>query len=122
MSIYWQNKVKLQEAMTMDLKQTIRVWLISGLHIDVEGIPENIISVQTIVIKSSENNNLAVAVQWTTKEDRNFTVENIGPFYLPLPEEHLSYTKVVARISTLEELNDKFPQLFEMEGSLFALR
>lgn len=122
MSIYWQNKVKLQEAMTMDLKQTIRVWLIYGLHINVEGVPENIIYVQTMVIKSSENNNFAVAVQWTTKEDRNSSVENAGPFYLPLPEELLSYTKVVARISTLEELKDKFPQLFEMEGSLFALR
>lgn len=122
MSTYWQNKVKLQESMTMDHKQTIRLWSIYGLHIDVVGIPENIIYVQTMIIKSSEHKNFAVAVQWTTKEDRNSTVENVGPFYLPLPEEHLSYTKVVARISTLEELKDKFPQLFEIDGSLFALR
>ena len=40
MSSYNQEHIKLQDAMTMELKQGIRVWEVSGIHINEKNIPE----------------------------------------------------------------------------------
>lgn len=121
MSYYEQDNIKLHEAMTMELKQTVRVWSIPGIHVEVEKLPENATDIKTLASKIS-GGTFAVAVEWTVEKE---TKPDVGFSKLLVFSDQGTgeYMKVVARrISTLEELQNKFPQLFELEGSLFAFR
>ena len=121
MSYYEQDNIKLHEAMTMELKQTLRVWSVPGIHVEVEKLPENATNIKTLAAKCSDGN-FAVAVEWTAKEETKPDVES-SKLSLSFDKGPGEYMKRVARkISTLEELQNKFPQLFELEGFLFALR
>ena len=95
--------IALQEAMTMPLTQSVRVWHIPGLHIEDEDIPKNA-DVQTTFVMKTHRGHIEVGI--------NYTVEVEGDVN--------SYTGIVAEVSALEELKDKFPKLFELNGSLYA--
>ena len=99
---YYQDNIKLEEAMTMDLTQSIRAWILQGLHVQDEDIPENANVQSTVVIKFPEGH-LLLGIQWTVEGDKMIQISDLAEF------------------STLEELKDKFPNLFELEGSLCAI-
>lgn len=98
---YHQYNVKLHEAMTMYLSQSVRVWNVSGLHVKAEELPENATVSMTYVVKFPEGN-IQLKILWTIKGNL------------------MTYTSLVADVSALEELKDKFPKLFELEGTLYA--
>lgn len=98
--------VRLEEAMTMDIEQPCRVWSVSGLHVEDEDIPKDANVKSTIVAKSFDGERWAVGVDFSTVSDDN-TVPNY-------------FIGTIAEFSSLEELRKTFPQLFELEGELFA--
>lgn len=102
MPIYNQDNVKLQEAMTMGgLTQIVRIWFTSGLHVEYGDIPQGANALATGVMKSS-NGKILIAVKWNGKEDTSICVSG------------------VAEVSDLEELQERFPHLFELEGTFYA--
>ena len=119
MSVYQQSKVKLHQALSMDIEQSSRIWFIPGLHVNLEGLPKNATRIKTMVIKSSSSK-FAVAVELVAKKEAKPDDKKVGEFLLPLNEAPKAYIKIVAKFSSLEELKEEFPQLFELEGFLFA--
>ena len=118
MSFYQQDNIKLQEALTMDVEQSLRIWYVTGLYAKVEDIPENATRIKTLVLKTS-NGIFAVAVEWFAK--KKVDSKNVNKFFLPYDEGWKNYTKLVAKFSKIEELQNTFPQIFELEGYLYAL-
>ena len=102
MSSYEQDSIKLKEAMTMALSQRIRVWSIPGLRIKVDNLPEKATVQKTFVMLTS-NGNWQVGLELTVEGE---TGESI---------------LLVLKCSSLQELLDKIPELFEVDGSLYAL-
>ena len=51
MSYYYNECVKLKDAMTMNLKQTIRFWNVPDLQVNGELLPENALVNATFVMK-----------------------------------------------------------------------
>lgn len=98
---YHKYNIHLEEAMTIPLTQSVRVWDISGLHIEAEDIPKNANVKKTFVMKLREGK-IRLGVEWTVEGELGSS--------MPL----------IAEFSALEELKDKFPKLFELEGSLYA--
>ena len=98
---YYQDNIKLEEAMTMDLTQRVRAWDLQGLHVQDENIPKNANVKTTFVMKFPEGH-LMLGIYWTVEGDL------------------MIHMDAVAEVSTLEELKDKFPNLFELEGNLCA--
>lgn len=124
--------IKLEEAMTMKATEDVRLWNVFGLHFKddevcesacgvrrrVKRYCENVCGIQTYVMMSKDAK-FFVYVCWKTQKERVPYVKN-GKIYLPFDEETEEHTKVVAEISSLEELKNKFPKLFELEGIMFA--
>ena len=124
--------IKLEEAMTMEATEDVRLWNVFGLHFKddqiceskcggrrrVKRYCENVCGIQTYVMMSKDAK-FFVYVCWKTQKERVPYVED-GKIYLPFYEESEEHTKVVAEISSLEELKNKFPKLFELEGMMFA--
>lgn len=96
-----QDNIRLHEAMTQELKHRVRVWDIPGLQVEVQGLPENAIVSATAVMKS-RTRDYQLLVNYNIAGDKG------------------SYTREVTTFSTLEELQEKYPQLFELEGQLYA--
>ena len=101
MSSYHQHNIKLQEAMTMDLKQLVRVWDLPGLHVEDEDIPKDA-NVSTTFVMKFPDERIQLGIFWTVKSDK------------------ATHSGVIAEVSKLEELQEKFPHLFEINGNLFA--
>ncbi len=98
---YYRDNIKLQEAMDMELKYNIRVWAIVGLYFEIQDIPQNVNVSKTFVRKNSDKD-IVVEIEW----------HFVGA------EE--TYIAPVKEFSKLEEVQRKFPQLFELIGSLYA--
>ena len=96
-----ERNIKLEEAMTRDLTQSVRVWYLQGLHVQDEAIPENA-NVQTTFVLKYPEGNFHLGIQWTVKGD------------------FMTRSGAVAEVSRLDELKEKFPNLFDLEGSLYA--
>ena len=96
-----QENVRLREAMTQELKHQVRAWDVPGLQVEVEELPENATVSRTAVMKST-NRDYQLLVSYTIEGDLK------------------SYMGEIATFSTLEELQEKHPQLFELDGYLFA--
>lgn len=94
------EKVRLEKAMTMELKQHFRTWQISGLPIEYKYIPEGANVEYTIVMPNYERSIFSVGVQFTSNKE--------------------TYIYNVAEFSSLEEMQKTFPHLFELEGDLYA--
>ena len=97
----YQYHIKLQKAMTMDISQSVRVWDVAGLHVTAEDIPENANVQKTFVMKSREGK-IRLGIEWNVEGDLGV------------------YMGIIAEVSALEELKEKFPKLFELEGSMYA--
>lgn len=95
------KNIKLEEAMTIELTQRVRLWILQGFHIQANGIPKNA-NVQATYVQQSSKCYICLAIKWTIDGD---------------PSSHFS---IVDKFNTLEELKDKFPKLFEFEGNLYA--
>lgn len=102
MSYYYNECVKLKDAMTMNLKQTIRLWNVPGIHVKEEILPENALVNATFVMKLTDGS-LYVGVDWETDEDEE------------------SYMSTVGEFKTLDELQEKFPSLLDLYGCLSAI-
>ena len=102
MSSYEHDNLKLKEAMTMDLSQRIRVWNIPGLHVKVDNLPEKATVQKTFVMMTS-NGNWQVGLEYTVEGETG------------------KYIGLVLKCSSLQELLDKMPELFEVAGDLYAL-
>lgn len=114
---YPDKDIRLQKAMTKDIEQNVRVWFISGLHVELEDIDENAIGINTLVTKV-ENIGVWVLLQWNRKtEPKHFTIAG-RRFVSELDKGFEKCTRVVAKLSTVEELKNKFPNLFELDGTL----
>lgn len=101
--MFYMHNIKLQEAMTKELTHETRVWSVFGLHVEVKDISENFTVAKTVVIKGN-GKTVAVSIEGTAIEEK-------GTFY---------QMKDVFSFSSLEELQKKCPQLFELEGLLIA--
>ena len=98
---YHEKNIRLQEAMTKELKNPMRVWSVDGIHAETQGLPENAKVKETFVMKAGRE-----------KYTLGFNVET--------HECYESATAKVGEFHSLEELKEKYPNLFEMEGTLFA--
>ena len=96
MSSYNQDDIKLQDAMTIALSQSVRIWRIPGFHVKTESLPQNATIQNTLVMLSSDGNWHA-GLEWV--------VEGHSGFYMTS----------VLKCSSLQELLDKVPELFELE-------
>ena len=97
-----ENNIRLSEAMTKAIDCRIRAWEVYGLYIDVTGLPENTKVRKTFVLKLFEDP-WQVGIEYNVKGN---------------PKPNMD---AIAEFSTLEELKKKYPQLFELEGDLYAL-
>ena len=99
MSSYEQDKINLKEAMTTALSKRIRVWNIPGLHVKVDNLPEKATVQKTFVMMTSNGNWLA-GISCTIEGETGECIV------------------IVLNCSSLQELLDKIPELFEVDGSL----
>ena len=97
-----ENNIRLYEAMTKAIDCRIRAWEVYGLYINVEWLPENAKVRKTFVFKRFDDP-LQVGVEYTVKGKTQPEKDSREEF------------------STLEDLKKKYPQLFELEGDLYAL-
>ncbi len=102
MSYYYNKCVKLKDAMTMNLKQTIRFWNVPDLQVNGDLLPENALVNATFVMKLPDGS-LYVGVYWETDDDEG------------------SYMSTVGEFKTLDELQEKFPSLLDLYGCLSAI-
>jgi len=98
--MYLQN-IRLQEAMTRDINKNVRVWELNGPHVNVKKIPKKAEIVKTFVMKRN-GSKIRVGVEWI------------------IPERLGSQMTQVAEFSTLEDLKEHFPHLFELDGDMCA--
>jgi len=90
------NGIPLDDAMTREIPPRVRAWEVSGLHIEGQNIPEDLLVSKTYVLKLSDS-------CWQVGIE---SVEGL--------------LKVLSEFSSLEELQKQFPHLFELEGDLYA--
>jgi len=96
------ENIRLHEAMKKANDCRIRAWEVYGLHIEVQDLPKNAKVQKTFVFKIFEEL-WQVGIEYTIKG--NSVPDKVS----------------VAEFSTLEELQKKYPQLFELDGDLYAL-
>lgn len=101
MANYHKDNISLQEAMDMKLTQLFRNWRTSGAQVPFEESPTNATRTGTCVSRDPDGK-IGVHI--------HFTVPDESPFYVA----------TIASFSTLEELKEKFPNLFDLTGNLFA--
>ena len=94
--LYYRENIKLEEAMTKDIQQKIRIWKTKGIYIKDENISHNVNSATTFVMKTFD-----------------------GHFEVGVGGDSIK-AYIVAKISDFEELKSKFPQLFELDGKFYA--
>ena len=103
MSSYEHNNITLKTAMTMDIRQSVRVWSIPGLYLKIENFPVNATFQKTLVIMTPSGN-WNVGVEWTVGSDTGY------------------HFNTIAEYSSLQELLDNLPEFAKLKGDLFALR
>lgn len=96
-----QENIRLRNAMTQELNQQVRAWDVPGLQVEVDELPKNATVSRTVVMKSP-NRDYQLLISYTIEGDLK------------------SYLGEIATFSTLEELQEKHPQLFELDGYLYA--
>lgn len=101
MANYHKDNISLSEAMTMELNQLFRNWRTSGAQVPFDGLPDNATWTGTSVSKDPDGK-VGLHIHFTVPDESPFCVATIASF------------------STLEELKEKFPNLFELTGYLFA--
>lgn len=92
---------KLEEAMTKELPQAVRIWIVPGSQIPHEDIPENAYIHETFIFKPSDSSYI-VGLRWNIPGALEGHMDNLAEF------------------STLEELRKEFPHLFELRGYLMV--
>ena len=97
-----QKNIRLLEAMTQSNDCQVRAWEVYGLHIDANNLPANAKVKKTFVFKFSEDQ-WQVGVEYTVEYNQKPEMVSIDEF------------------STLKDLQKKYPQLFKLEGDLYAL-
>ena len=102
MSSYKHGKTEVIQAMTMDLSQSTRVWDIPDLHIKVDNLPEKA-TVQKTFVMMTLNGNWHAGLKWTVEGETG------------------EYMKVLLSCSSLQELLDKMPEHFEVDGNVLDL-
>lgn len=123
MSVYYNEHIKLKKAMTMNLEQTSRFWYVKGLQLKEFRLPENFqqvlhISWLGIQVKEAHlpenalvhitfvmkllNGSFNVGVEWKADDDKGTCMSTVDEF------------------KTLDELQEKFPNLFDLYGKLYA--
>ena len=101
---YGIERIRLQEAMTKELDMPdmpCRIWGVDGLQIEVEDLPEDAVVDKTFVFKAPDSDYL-LRIMGHYEDDRGSFLGEIDNF------------------SILEELKEKYLNLFEMEGALIS--
>lgn len=107
-----QDNIKLQEVLDEETMSQGWAWKCSGIHVEAEleaedvEVPENAIDCRTVV-KSFDNGEIEVGAEWN---DRG---------YLRCEEGRAQHLQIVGIVYSMEELHDKFPQLFELDGGMY---
>jgi len=99
MPSYHQDNIKQQESMAVALEQNIRIWDIPGLHIKVEYLPENA-TIQKAFAMLSSSGNWHAGISWTVEGHTG------------------TYMASIVKCASLQELLDKVPEFFELDGNL----
>ena len=103
MSNFHKENVRLQEAMNADIhKHTGRVWQTPGAQIECDELPKDAHVISTFVMNMTEEKWI-VGLQWENKKESSIIFTGVAEF------------------STLEKLQNTYPQLFELEGTMFTL-
>ena len=128
MSAYYNDHIKLKKAMTMNLEQTSRFWYVKGLQLKEFRLSENFQHLHTswlgIQVKEADLPENALAhvtflVTFVTKSpDGSFSV---GVEWRANYGKGTCMSTVVDEFKTLDELQEKFPNLFDLYGRLFAI-
>lgn len=95
-----QENIRLRDAMTQQLKPKFRSWSVQGLQVDIDKLQPNVTVTGTLVMKEPDTN-----YQLFIRCNINGDDRRLGK---------------ISEFSTLEELQEKHPQLFKLEGRLFA--
>ena len=101
---YDQESIKLREAMNASFENGIRVWEVLGIYLDVNKLPENATDGKTFVMMFSDKS-FALGI--------SLNIE--GDLWI------FSNLDLYTEISTLEELQETYPQLFELDRRLYTL-
>lgn len=96
------NDVTLKEAMSYANRFVGVVWSVEGNLLDIEELQYDTASVQYIMIMKTPNKPYSL----------NAFVEK---------RDGKTDFKILDEISTMKELESRYPQLFEMEGSMITL-
>ena len=96
-----QECIRLREAMNQGKEHLVSTWRVSGLHVEDEDIPTDADIHMTFVIKTP-NKPYSVGVNFTEK---GASSSSMG---------------IVAEFSTLEEMEERMPNLFKLVGTLYA--
>lgn len=91
----WRN-LKLEEAMKMKLKTTVRIWATPNFRSDNASIR------QTFVMKCNDCDQVTFGFIRTVRGNWDIKMNTVDKF------------------SSLEELRNAYPQLFELNGNLYA--
>lgn len=107
-----QENIKLQEFLTAGTMPQGWAWKCLGIHVESEleaenvEIPENAIDCRTVE-KSFNNGQIEVGAEWNKRG------------YLWQEDGRAQNMQIVGIVNSPEELHDKFPQLFELEGDMY---
>ena len=96
------DHIKLEEAMTMELKECVRVWDVDGLQVTAEDIPKNANVRKTFII-APRGEKITVGVIWAVEGELSENYDDVD------------------QVSDVQELKDKFPKLFELTGELYTI-
>ena len=91
--------IRLQEAMTAELSQgSLGVWETDGLHVIDDKLPKNANVINTFVMKSRNDSKIRIGIELTVEGEMH------------------TYMRLIDEVSKVEELKDKFPELFKLNG------
>ncbi|MBQ8043473.1 MAG: hypothetical protein IJ272_04915 [Clostridia bacterium] len=102
MANYNKYGISLEEYITMELSQPLLSWSTSGLQVPFEKLPDHATVTGTTVFKD---------INGSIKVQIHFTIPRKAPLYFV----------TIASLSSLEELKERFPNLFVLTGNLHAL-
>ena len=105
MAFYDKDNISLEQAMNMELTQLFRVWRTPGIHFSYD-LPEGARHIRTLITKSY---------------DRTMSVHISVHIHFAIPGGSCFNVATVSSFTSLKELKDTFPKLFELTGYLYAM-
>lgn len=96
------NDIKLKEAMSYANRFVAVVWSVEGISLDIEELQYDTTGVQYILVMKTPNKPYSLNAFVEKKDGKNDF-------------------RIFDEVSTMKELENKYPQLFKVEGNMITL-